>query len=571
METQRNFLLITMLVLAAILWMKWTEFSTPDNPQKNSVVEVQSELPVANIPNIDAASPAADNSDELPTAPQTTPPAAAVNEDIASQPNPSPANLIQVDTDLVKATINPQGAVLEGLQLIEEPISIEQPNVGFPLLRNTATEKAVLQDGLVTVGQPAPNHANTLYQTAKTNYQLGSSDELRIPLTWVSDNGIKFTKTFIFKRDSYVVDIEYRVNNLSNEAWQGSIYGQFQSTETVKKGGGFGQLPSYAGAAVYTEDEKYEKISFKDMNEENYKHRTDTGWVAMLQHYFVAAWIPQTEGSKEFYSSVSKNKNPVTFRVGYKNEELTRIEAGASGLLQTSVYLGPKTQKRLKLLESENGVNGLALTVDYGALTFIADPLFIVLSWIHGLVGNWGWAIILLTILIKIVFYPLSAASYKSMAGMKKLQPRIQTLKERYKEDRPKFQTEMMALYKKEKINPAGGCLPILVQIPVFIALYWVLLESVEMRQAPFALWLQDLSSPDPFYILPVLMGASMWAQQKLNPAPMDDIQKKVMMVMPIALTFLFLTFPQGLVLYWVVNNLLSIAQQWLINRRLAV
>ncbi len=210
----------------------------------------------------------------------------------------------------------------------------------------------------------------------------------------------------------------------------------------------------------------------------------------------------------------------------------------------------------------------MALTVDYGFLTFIADPLFSILSLIHGVVGNWGWAIILLTILIKIVFYPLSAASYKSMAGMKKLQPRIQTLKERYKDDKQKFQMEMMALYKKEKINPAGGCLPILIQIPVFIALYWALLESVEMRQAPFALWLQDLSAPDPYFVLPVLMGLSMWAQQKLNPAPMDDIQKKVMTIMPIALTFLFLTFPQGLVLYWVVNNVLSMAQQWFINKQ---
>ena len=240
----------------------------------------------------------------------------------------------------------------------------------------------------------------------------------------------------------------------------------------------------------------------------------------------------------------------------------TRVLPGETGKLSTRVYLGSKEQARLKQLEKD-GVEGLALSVDYGMLTPIANPLFTALSWLHKLVGNWGWAIILLTIVIKALFYPLSAASYRSMGKMRKLQPRLQTLKERYKDDRQKFQMEMMALYKKEKVNPAGGCLPMLIQIPVFIALYWVLLESVEMRHAPFALWWQDLSAKDPYYVLPVLMGLSMFFMQKLNPAPMDDIQKKVFMIMPFALTFLFMTFPQGLVLYWVVNNLLTMAQQW--------
>lgn len=571
METQRNFLFITTLVLAAVLWMKWQDFSNPVEPQPTQNVQSLSGAGDLNVPQANNSVQTIDNSDEVPSAPSSTSLPAQTNVPNAAELNSD--SLVVIETDLIIAKINPKGAVIESLELRDQPVSLKQPEQGFPLLKNTAAERFVAQDGLVTVGgqQPAPNHASTMYSVAALEYKLDSQDQLEIPFTWRSANGIVFTKTFTFKRDSYVVDINYNVNNQSTTNWAGSVYAQFLSTEIEKKGGGFGQLPSYTGAAVYTDEEKYEKISYGDMRDENYSRKTNQGWAAMLQHYFVGAWIPQGEGVKTIYSDVSLNRVPATYRIGYKNENLTTVAAGTQGNLNTSVYLGSKEQKRLKALQKDKDIKGLALTVDYGFLTFIADPLFIVLSWIHDIVGNWGWSIILLTLLIKIVFYPLSAASYRSMAGMKKIQPRLQTLKERYKDDRQKFQMEMMALYKKEKINPAGGCLPILIQIPVFIALYWVLLESVEMRHAPFALWWQDLSAPDPYFVLPILMGLSMWAQQKLNPAPMEDIQKKVMMIMPFALTFLFLNFPQGLVLYWVVNNVLSIAQQWLINKQNAV
>jgi len=302
------------------------------------------------------------------------------------------------------------------------------------------------------------------------------------------------------------------------------------------------------------------KIDFDEFNDkEDALDDKNVHWVGMLQHYFVGAWVPG-EQDNEGYSSVNNAKG--LHRIGYKTTTPVRVENGDVGTLSSRVYLGTKEHSRLTKLEDE-GVENFDLLVDYGWLTFIADPLFFVLNLIHEFVGNWGWSIILLTILIKLAFYPLSAASYRSMGKMKKLQPRMATLKERYKDDRQKFQMEMMALYKKEKVNPAGGCLPILIQIPVFIALYYVLLESVEMRHAPFALWWVDLSAKDPYYVLPILMGVSMYLMQKLNPAPMDDIQKKVMMVMPFALTFLFITFPQGLVLYWVVNNILTMAQQW--------
>lgn len=568
MENQRTFLIVALMAISAVLYTKWIDFSSSQQSVDDPATQL-SQNNTSAVPSI--AQAAVDNTEAVPSTPSNTvtPPLESLPS-AAIQVVDSLGSIITVTTDIVIAKINTNGGVIESIELRKEPIAIDQKDQGFPLLMKTNLETFVAQDGILVSGQPGPNHAQTLYQSQTNDYSLGGADSLNIPLTWVSENGIEYTKTFTFKRDSYVIDIDYHVVNKTNENWQGYLYAQFNRTQPADSGGGFGRLPSYTGGAIYTEEEKYEKIDFDDMSEKNLATQTNSGWVAMLQHYFVGAWIPKNGGPKQIYSSINNSQANPIYRLGYKTLEPKIIAAGQSDSIGTSVYLGSKEQSRLKKIQKNDNINGLALTVDYGMLTFIADPLFTVLNWIHDVVGNWGWSIILLTLLIKIIFYPLSAASYKSMAGMKKLQPRIQTLKERYKDDRQKFQTEMMALYKKEKINPAGGCLPILIQIPVFIALYWALLESVEIRQAPFALWLQDLSAPDPFYILPVLMGASMWAQQKLNPAPMDDIQKKVMAIMPIALTFLFLTFPQGLVLYWVVNNVLSMAQQWFINRKYA-
>jgi YidC/Oxa1 family membrane protein insertase len=565
MENQRTFLIVALMAISAVLYTKWIEFSSSNQTTSDTPVQLGQ-----------------NNGNSVPTSPQSMVNAEAVPSTPSSIATPSIDSLpssvnqvadsiggiISITTDIVIAKINTNGGVIESIELRKEPIAIDQKDQGFPLLMKTNLETFVAQDGILVSGQTGPNHAQTLYQSQASDYSLGDADSVQVPLTWVSESGVEYTKVFTFKRDSYVVDIDYKVVNKTGANWQGYLYAQFNRTQPADSGGSFGQLPSYTGGAIYTEEEKYEKVDFKDMSKQNLAIQTNSGWVAMLQHYFVGAWIPKNGGPKQFYSAVNNSQANPVYRLGYKTLEPKVIPAGQSDSIGTSVYLGSKEQGRLKKIQKDSNITGLALTVDYGVLTFIADPLFTVLNWIHNIVGNWGWSIILLTLLIKMVFYPLSAASYKSMAGMKKLQPRIKTLKERYKDDRQKFQTEMMALYKKEKINPAGGCLPILIQIPVFIALYWALLESVEIRQAPFALWLQDLSAPDPFYILPVLMGASMWAQQQLNPAPMDDIQKKVMTIMPIALTFLFLTFPQGLVLYWVVNNVLSMAQQWFINKK---
>jgi len=559
MENQRNFLVIALIAISAVLYAKWIEFSEP-NDGVNGAAQTQLADTSSDVPGV----PSNTSDAGVPSAPAQ----ADTTLPDAKEISPSdPSRLITVNTDLVLAVINTKGGVIERLEIKQELADIDNPDQGFALLHKSPEGIFVTEDGLIAVGSVAPNH-QTQYQSSANSYDLGAADTIVVPLTWVAENGIRFTKKIIFSRDSYVVDINYEIENTSSEAWPGYLYAQFNSTQPEKKSGGFGQLPSYTGGAIYEQEEHYQKIDFKDMSKEKLDLKTDNGWVAMLQHYFVGVWIPG-EGNLNFFSSAGKQANP-QYRIGYKTQEPLLIAPGKSGVLSTKVYLGSKEQRRLKAVEKGLGATGLALTVDYGWLTFIGNPLFIVLDWIHSVVGNWGWSIVLLTLLIKIIFYPLSAASFKSMAGMKKIQPRLKTLKERYKDDRQKFQTEMMALYKKEKINPAGGCLPILIQIPVFIALYWVLLESVEIRHAPFALWWQDLSAPDPYYVLPVLNGLCMYLTTKLNPAPMDDIQKKVMMIMPFALVILFASFPQGLVLYWVVNSVLQMAQQWYVNRKYA-
>ena len=559
MENQRQFLSIALVCILAVLYFKWIDFNAePVAPQQ---VQAQSDVPGLAAP----ASPTPQLNSQQSSVPQisSNTPADAANLGLA-EATPATADLIEVDTDLVRAFINPLGGVIERLELKDQPVSLEKADQGYPLLKNAGRDFYVAQDGLLSLKQGrAPNHTSP-YVSPNDSYQLGSSDELLVPLSWTSADGLQVRKTFRFKRNSHVVGVEYQINNVTKTDWVGYHYGQISRTPLEQTGGSFGRLPSYTGAAYYTPEEKYTKVDFGDIEDQNLKLATTKTWAGMLEHYFVSVWLPSTE-SNSLYTG--HNRQAGQYRIGYQSSQASTIAAGTSGSVSSQLYVGPKEQSRLKKLEKQ-GFSGLNLTVDYGFLTFIADPLFVLLGWIHSIVGNWGWSIILLTVLIKAAFYPLSAASYKSMAGMKKLQPRIQTLKERYKDDRQKFQTEMMALYKQEKINPAGGCLPILIQIPVFIALYWVLLESVEIRQAPFALWWQDLSAPDPYYVLPILMGVSMYLMQKLNPAPMEDIQKKVMMILPFALTFLFLTFPQGLVLYWVVNNILSMAQQWYINKK---
>ena len=367
------------------------------------------------------------------------------------------------------------------------------------------------------------------------------------------------TKRFTLVRDEYLVDVKYLINNASDQPWSAGFYGQ------IKRDGyrpptnaGLGIQP-YLGAAVTTPDDSYSKHSFGDIEDETFTTTVDTGWVAMLQHYFVSAWIPDPALSLEY----NLRSSGEYYFMGFTQPPIA-IAPGQTGSIDTQFYVGPKDQYRLAEISDH-----LDLTVDYGWLWWAAQPLFWLLQFIQSYVVNWGVAIVLLTVCVKAAFFKLSATSYRSMARMKKLQPQMASMKERFGDDRQAMSQEMMKLYKKEKVNPMGGCLPILIQMPVFLALYWVLLEAVELRHAPFMFWIQDLSAKDPWYILPLIMGASMYFQQKLNPAPADPTQAKVMQFLPIVFTFMFLWFPAGLVLYWTANNLLSMAQQWYITRKL--
>ena len=377
----------------------------------------------------------------------------------------------------------------------------------------------------------------------------------------LEQDGATLTKRFIFKRDDYLVDVVYLVENHSSEVWQAHLFGQIQRDSHNPNANSTMGPNAYLGAALTTDEDKYKKFDFSDMDEGALKAEKLGGWVAMVQHYFVSAWVPDQSVNNSYQLRKLGSKDLYT--MGFTSAAVD-VAAGDSGELRAAFYVGPKDQYRMEEISPY-----LDLTIDYGWLWWVAKPLFYGLTMFHGLVGNWGWSIIFLTFVVKLLFFPLSAASYRSMARMRKLQPEMARLKELYGDDRQKMSQEMMAFYKKEKVNPMGGCLPMLIQMPVFIALYWVLNESVELRHTPFIFWLTDLSQKDPYYVLPVLNGISMFVLQTLQPAPPDPMQAKVMRLMPVAFSFFFMFFPAGLVLYWTVNSILSIAQQWTITRKI--
>jgi YidC/Oxa1 family membrane protein insertase len=412
----------------------------------------------------------------------------------------------------------------------------------------------VAQTGLI--GADLPTH-KAIFTSEASNYTLPEGqDSLDVKLSWTNGNGITVDKIYTFHRNHYVIDVNYVINNGSAAPITPAVY--YQIIHDIHSNQGSKLMPTFTGGAYYTEATKFKKLKFSNMEKEPLDLKSKEGWVGLLQHYFVSAWIPKPGLEREFST---KKLNDDIYLIRAKSN-LGTIAPGTSLTVPAKLFSGPQSQKELVA-----AAPGLEYTVDYGWLTVIASPLFWVLSKIHSLVGNWGVAIILLTVLIKAAFFKLSATSYRSMAQMRELAPRLQAMKEKFGDDRQKMQQAMMELYKKEKINPMGGCLPILVQVPVFISLYWMILASVELRHAPFFGWIQDLSAVDPYYILPILMGATMIIQSYLNPPPTDPIQAKVMKIMPIAFSVFFFFFPAGLVLYWLVNNVLSIWQQWYINK----
>lgn len=460
---------------------------------------------------------------------------------------------ISVVTDLYQAEIETTGGDLRRLELVKHRASDNEKS-NFVLLDDAAKPMTyVAQTGLI--GADLPTH-KALFTSSASQYQMqAGQNTLEVRLSWAS-NGITVDKIYTFHRNRYAIDVNYEIKNATENAITPAVY--YQIVHDNKSNQGSMLMPTFTGGAYYTEATKFKKLKFADMSKEPLKHESKDGWVGLLQHYFVSAWIPQESLVREFYS---KKLTDDIFMIGTKSS-LTTIAPGASLTVPARLFSGPQTKNDLIATAP-----GLEYTVDYGFLTVVASPLFWLLSKIHSVVNNWGVAIILLTVLIKAAFYKLSATSYRSMAQMRELAPRLQVMKEKFGDDRKKMQEAMMELYKKEKINPMGGCLPILVQIPVFISLYWMLLGSVELRHAPFFGWINDLSAIDPFYILPILMGATMIIQTRLNPKPADPLQAKVMTWMPVVFSVFFFFFPAGLVLYWLVNNVLSIAQQWHINK----
>ena len=535
-------------------------------------------------PKPEIAAIAENSKADLPSATGAAAQTESSEQNIAAVPlaSLSSANIIKVKTDVLALEIDTQGGTIQNLDLLTYPT--EKSNTLVDKLRamagfeaaekNTAPVRLfdsnqeklfVAQSGLIAGSgfAPAPNH-HSVFKNEQGSYELKPGQEsLTVPMTWTDNNGLTITKSFTFKRGSYQISLDQKVKNDSGKAWSGRQYSQLLKVPEESSGGGMltGGMRAFDGGVIYTEKNKYQKISFKDMVDENLDVVSPGGWTAMIQHYFATAWVPPADQENHFYTKTLSDGHYV---IGTYSPVVT-VEANSDAQFVAQLFAGPKIQPMM-----EKTAPGLELTVDYSFLTFIGKPIYWLLNQIHDAVGNWGVAIIGVTICIKLLFFPLSQASYKSMAKMRKIQPRLKELQERFADDRPRFNTEMMGLYKKEKVNPLGGCLPILVQIPVFMCLYWVLSETVEFRQAPFMLWIQDLSTQDPFYILPVIMGITMKIQQGLNPAPIDPIQAKVMKMFPIVFTIFFLFFPSGLVLYWVVNNTLSIIQQSYITRQIA-
>jgi YidC/Oxa1 family membrane protein insertase len=494
----------------------------------------------------------------LPTVPRST---AGTPAEADTAPDESGSgDIVQVYTDQLQLAISLQGGDIVELALVEHLEELEgQP---FVLLERNAGRTYIAQSGLIGPdGIDAGGRA--VYRSAQQRYELAEGqDRLQVDLNWTGGNGLKITKRFTFERGNYLVHVDYLIDNQGSERFQANLFGQLKRDSSPAPNadtGGMGIKP-FLGAAITQPDERFTKFSFEDMREEPFKQQLPGGWIAMIQHYFLSAWIPNPELSHTYSTRVTSSG----FNIAGFTSPPVVVQPGESGQVGARFYAGPKDQYRLEKISPY-----LDLSVDYGWLWWIAQPLFWLLTKIHALVGNWGVAIILLTVLIKAAFFKLSATSYRSMANMRRVQPKMQDIREQYADDKQKQSQAMMELYRKEKINPMGGCLPILVQMPVFIALYWVLMESVELRHAPFVLWIKDLSVMDPYFVLPLLMGASMWFMQKLNPPPPDPMQAKLMQWLPVVFTFFFLWFPAGLVLYWVVNNLLSMAQQYVITRQI--
>ncbi len=542
MEQRRIFLVILMAVLGAVLWHKWTSEHPPQAAQQIAAPATTTTTNNTVTPNVPLST--------------TTPAAAANTVGTATLVN-APAELIHVKTDVLDVEINPQGGVITNAALLHYPQTQDSPEP-VVLLNNEPFTRYLAQSSLVSVDNTFSDNQVT-YTSPESHYQTDGEKELVVNMTWQNAKGLQLVKSFTFTPGKYNIGVSYRIQNNGSMVWQGGLYGLLSRTKIEETTSLF-NITAFTGASISTTNKPYQKISFKDMLKQPVNQTSIGGWAAMQQHYFLTAWVPDQQQNNRFFTQVEPNN---LFTVGVAGPALL-VTPGQTVTTSMQLYVGPELGDQLNALAPH-----LKLTIDYGWLWFISEGIFWLMQKIYDLIGNWGWSIVVVTILIKVAFFHLSATSYRSMAKMRKLQPKMLALKERFGDDRQKMAQATMELYKHEKVNPMSGCLPMLVQIPFFIALYWVLVESVQLRQAPFIFWIHDLSVKDPYFILPLINGFLMFVQQKLNPPPPDPTQAKVMMFMPVVFTVLFLSFPAGLVLYWVVNSMVSILQQWFITRQI--
>ncbi len=563
MNQTRSFLLFAWLLVAFLLFMEWSKTSTAPAPD----TKVAATSTTTSVPNKTSTLPAAPSAvvsgSSVPTL------AATADE------TPRAVNAVTVETDVLKLQIDPRGATLISTELLKYPVEKKPGSPNVVLQANNEESFYVAQSGLGTLSatqKNVPTHeAIFRVENNQTKFSLAAGQNtLEIPFIWQDANqGLLVRKTIVLTRGTYAIKVKQEISNTGTQAWQGFAYEQFMRTEppAAPKHSMFTNPESFSlmGAAWYSEQEKFEKKALTDFSDgdEKITGRTES-WISMVQHHFVSAWVPDKKEARQITTSTIQDNGKQKYVINSVSPGF-EVAAGKKRTVESTLWVGPKLQSEME----KAGLSSLKYTLDYGIFDFIAEPLFWLLSLLHSWLGNWGWAIIAIVVLLKLLLYKLSAAQYKSMAKMRAIQPRLEALKERYGDDRQQYSTAMMDLYKKEKINPAGGCLPMLIPLPIFFALYWVLLESVELRQAPWIGWIQNLTAPDPYFILPAMNLIVMFVTQKLTPMPgMDPMQKKVMQFMPLMFGVLMAFFPAGLVLYWVTNGLLGILQQQVINKR---
>ena len=543
MDWQKNILIAAILAILFMLAIRWNTYQ-----EQHAVV-----APTATVAELN--SPAVTKVSDIPA------PAAAASAPASNTLAATSTAIIKVTTDSLLVNIDPIGGDIVKVSLPRHLIDIKNPDTPFILIDNRPDHIYSAQSGLVGANATDTAKGRPAFHVEKTEYILeNGQDKLTVDLSLQQDF-VKIIKRFTFTRGQYLIDVEYIIDNQSANNWSGQMFGRIVRDSKSFTKTNIMMMSNYLGGAITTKEENYKKLTFDDLKKAPFETTEQGGWVSLVQHYFISAWIPDPSTTNSF--KLNQLGTNDIFLFGFTGNTV-EVAPNSQGSLKASFYAGPKDTDSLAKISPH-----LQLTVDYGILSIIGEPLFWLLKVIHGFLGNWGLAIIGLTIAVKALFFHLSAASYRSMAKMKKLAPKMAEMKERFGDDRQKMSQEMMKLYKDEKVNPLGGCLPMLIQMPVFLALYWVLMESVELRHAPFYLWINDLSVMDPYYVLPLIYGVTMWFMQKLNPQPTDPMQARVMQMLPLVFTFMFLWFPAGLVLYWVTNNVLTIAQQYYITKQI--